>query len=145
MKDKVKKIVIAVVFAALFFSGIAVFAVENGERSESEYYYVNITLEKVWPYRRGYIVQYRKGIGRIGRLYLPSEWFTDAASKGEIITLPRGQSWPTISVYYKNGEFSHVRLYVHPWASHPSWGNVQRNVNIDSNFDNVETLKINFQ
>ncbi|MDR0474415.1 MAG: hypothetical protein LBH43_12175 [Treponema sp.] len=140
-----KKIIIAVVFAALIFNAIAVFAAENGERPESEFYYVNITLEKIWPYRRGYIVQYRKGFGRIGRLYLPSEWFSDAAGKGEIIALPRGQSWPNMSIYYKNGEFSHIRLYVHRWASHPSWGNVQQTVNIDSNFDNIETLKINFQ
>jgi hypothetical protein len=145
MEVKVKKIIMAVVFAALIFNGIAIFAAEDGKKNESEFYYVNVTLEKIWPYRKGYVVQYRKGLNRVGRLYLPSEWFSDAAGKGEIITLPRGQSWPTISIYYKNGEFSHVRLYVHPWASHSSWGNIQQGVNIDSNFDNIETLKINFQ
>jgi hypothetical protein len=145
MEVKVKKIVMAVVFTALIFNGVAVFAAENREKNESEYYYVNITLEKIWPYRKGYIVQYRKGLNRVGRLYLPSEWFSDSAGKGEIISLPSGQSWPTLSVYYKSGEFSHVRLYVHRWQSHATWGSVSQTVNIDSNFDNIETLKIDFQ
>ena len=141
-----KKLVIAVVFTVIFSAGMPIFAQSSkDEKKESEYYYVNISLEKIWPYRKGYIVQYRKGLNQIGRLYLPSEWFTATAGKGEIITLPKGNSWPTLTVYYKEGEFSHVRLYVHRWASHQSWGSVPQNVNIDSRFDDIDSLKIDFQ
>ena len=139
-----KKFIVAIVLLAVCAAGIPVFA-QSSERQESEFYYINITLEKIWPYRAGYVVQYRKGINRIGRLYLPSEWFSSSASKGEIITLPSGPSWPSLSVYYKDGEFSHVRLYVHRWNAHQTWGNIPQNINIDSQFDNIDTLKIDFK
>ena len=140
-----KKLVFAVVFAVMITAGLSVFAQRIPEGQESEFYYVNVSLEKIWPYRAGYIVQYRKGLYNIGRAYLPSEWFTNAASKGEIINLPPGNAWPSMTVYYKDGEFSHVRLYVHRWHSHQTWGNVPQNVNIDSNFDNIEDIRLEFR
>ena len=139
-----KKLITAVVFAALIATGSPIFAEKIPKGKESEFYPVNVSLEKIWPYRRGYIVQYRKGLYQYGRAYLPSEWFTSTASKGEIITLPPGNAWPSMTVYYKNGEFSHVRLYVHRWYSHQTWGNVPQNINIDENFDNIETIRLEY-
>ena len=139
-----KKLVVAVVFAVILVTGMPVFAQDNNEGKNSEYYYVNVSLEKIWPYRAGYIVQYRKGLNRFARAYLPSEWFTNAAGKGEIINLPPGLAWPSMSVYYKEGEFSHVRLYVHRSFNHATWGSVPQNVNIDSQFENVETLNLEY-
>ena len=140
-----KKIIIAVVFAAILTGGSTLFAQQSSrEGHESEYYYVNITLEKIYPHSAGYIVQYRKGINRVGTTYLPSEWFTHTAAKGEIIKLPPGKDWPTMSVYYKNGEFSHVRLYVHRQHTHQTWGNVPQNANINERFENIETIQLDF-
>jgi len=142
-----KKFVFAAIFAAFFVVGLAVFAQQEQDRpnrvddKDSEYYYVNITLEKIFPYRKGYVVQYKKNIFQYGRIYLPANWFTDSDSKGEIITLPAGQAWPSLSVYYRNGSFSHVRLYVHRLASHSSWGSIPQSVNLDDQFDNIETIK----
>ena len=137
-----KKLITAVIFAVLIAAGSPIFAQKIPEGKESEFYYVNVSLEKIWPYRAGYIVQYRKGLYQFGRAYLPSEWFTNTAGKGEIITLPKGNAWPSMTVYYKNGEFSHVRLYIHRWNSHQTWGSVPQNINIDSNFDNIETIRL---
>ena len=141
-----KKFIVAALFVAIIATGSPVFAQTSEEDDkDADYYYVNILLEKIFPYRKGYIVQYRKGLHGYGRAYLPSEWFTNAASKGEIITLPRGLAWPSLSIYYKNGEFSHVRLYVHRSNDHQTWGIVPQNVNIDSNFDDIETVKLEYQ
>ena len=145
MEVDMKKLITAVVFAALIVAGSPVFAQRIPQGKESEFYPVNVSLEKIWPYRRGYIVQYRKGLYQFGRAYLPAEWFTNAASKGEIITLPPGNAWPSMTVYYKNGEFSHVRLYVHRSFSHQTWGSVPQSVNVDSNFDDIETIRLEFQ
>ena len=140
-----KKFIFAVVFAVILAGGSTLFAQQSSrEGQESEYYYVNISVEKVFPYRKGYIVQYRRGLNRIATTYLPSEWFAMTASKGEILNLPKGQSWPSMSVYYKNGEFSHVRLYVHPQQTHQTWGNIPQNVNVDHKFDNIETIQLEF-
>ena len=152
MEDVMKKLLMIVVFANIFFAGTSVFAQNKKEGSDSDYYYVNISLEKIWPYRKGYIVQYRRGGYQFARSYIPAEWFSSPTGKGEerkppkgeIIKLSKGPAWPSMSVYYKNGEFSHVRLYVHALASHQTWGIVPLYVNIDSNFENIEEIKLKF-
>jgi len=105
---------------------------------------VNVPIEKIQVYKKGYILQYRKGINKIGTLYIPNEWFSDAGGKGEMVLLPRGKEWPTLSIYYKEGEFSHIRLYIHRWKGHPTWGVVPLHVNIDDRFENIETLEIEY-
>jgi len=144
-----KKLVFTAIFAAFFAIGLPVFTQDQAhpnsiDDKDSEYYYVNITVEKIFPYSKGYIVQYRKNFAQYGRIYLPANWFTDVDSKGEIISLPPGQAWPSLTVYYRNGQFSHVRLYVHRWASHPSWGGVPQRYNLDDLFDNIDSVKIEY-
>jgi hypothetical protein len=145
MEVNVKKLIVAVIFAVLVAASSPLFAQTVKEENASEYYYVNILLEKIYPYRNGYVLQYRKGLNQIDRLYIPMEWFTNSAGKGELVTLPPGTAWPSLSVYYKGGEFSHIRLYVHRRASHQTWGTIPQNVNLDSRFENVEDLKVKFR
>ena len=141
-----KKLIFAVVFIALFTLGSPVFAQRIPEEMESDLYYVNLTLDRIWPAREGYIVQYRKGFYRHGRAFLPFDWFTDVSGRGEIITLPRGRSWPSMSVFYVNGEFSHVRLYVHRLQTHRTWGNVPQYRSFEGEFDNLQqTLDLEFR
>jgi hypothetical protein len=139
-----KKLIIAVIFAALLTTGSFVFAQNSQKENESEFYYKNVFLEKVYPYKAGYVVQYRKNITQMATAYLPIEWFAGAASKGEIISLPVGKVWPSLTVYYKNGEFSHCRLYVHSLATHQTWGNIPLGVNLDDRFDPDGGLKLEF-
>jgi len=137
-----KKLVFAAIFLITLAVGLPVFAQNQKDERDSGFYYVNITLEKIFPYRRGYIVQYRKGLFQYGRAYLPAEWFTDADSKGEIVTLPPGTAWPSLTIYYKDGVFNHVRLYIHRLRTHTSWGNVPSSINIDDKFDYIDTVQL---
>jgi len=139
-----KKLVFFAVFTVLLVAGSPIFAQDDKKKHDSEFYYKNVGLERIYPYRNGYAVQYRRGINRLEMAYLPIEWFTTSAGKGEIITLPSGRAWPSLTVYYKNGEFSHVRLYVHHLASHQTWGTIPQNVNLDSRFENIEDLRLKF-
>jgi hypothetical protein len=116
---------------------------EQADTSKSKYYYVNTTVEKIYPYRKGYVVQYRKGLKGVARIYLPVEWFTDAASKAELIRMESRADWPSLSIYYRDGEFSHVRLYVQP-LSHASWGNIPLSVNLDSCFEDVNDVRLEY-
>ena len=139
-----KKLIVAAVFTAVFVLGSPLFAQKISPEKSSEYFYENVTLEKIYPSREGYILQYRKEVNGIGRVYIPNEWFTDAASKAELITLPRGKNWPSMTVFYKEGEFTHLRLYVHRWKGHQTWGNVPLNVDVEPYFKDVSTVKLEF-
>ncbi|MDR2363422.1 MAG: hypothetical protein LBD65_03295 [Spirochaetaceae bacterium] len=141
-----KKFLVILILVAVWGGIIPLTAQQNtqADNKKSEYYYVTVPVEKIYPYRKGYVVAYRKGVTQIARAYLPVEWFTDAAGKGELIYLDPGTSWPYLMVYYKNGEFSHVRLYARRDRGHATWGNIPLNVNIDDRFENVEDLKLEF-
>jgi hypothetical protein len=117
----------------------------------SPYYYVNVPIERIYPYRKGYVVDYQSAATGIGfaRVFIPLEWFSDAgrkedgAPKGQITLMGPGKSWPYLSVYYnKDGEFSHVHLYVRRERSHETWGGIPLGVNIDSNFEDVSDIKL---
>jgi len=139
-----KKFIMAAVFIAVFASLTPLYAQKISKEHESEYYYFNVAVEKIYPYRAGYIVVYRKGANKMARVYIPGEWFAEAGGKGELIYLPPGNNWPSLTIFYREGEFSHVRLFVHKWKGHETWGNVPMNVNIDDQFEGIESVELEF-
>jgi hypothetical protein len=139
-----KKLFFVMVICSALSAGAPLFAQQISEGKESKHYYVRVDLEKVYPYRKGYIVQYRKGVNGMTRAYIPYEWFTAAAGKGDLITV-EGRTWPSMTIFYNEGKFSRVALYVHQSKGHTTWGNVPITVNIDDKFENVEELQIEFE
>ena len=119
-------------------------ASEGSSSSKEGSYALTVSLEGVYPYRKGYVVKYKKGPSRVVDAYLPVEWFHGTDTKGDLILLNSGSDWPHMTVFYKDGEFDHVRLYVRKERTHQSWGNVDLNVNIDDRFENVEDIKLQF-
>ena len=155
-----KKIIIILAILLVFGFAAPLFAQQESQESkesskeskgssskyqESEYYYYNFTIEKIYTHRLGYMVIYRKGSSnQLGRTYIPSNWFTDIGGKGELIGLGTGSEWPSMIVYYKGGEFSHVRLRVRRDRMHETWGMIPLSVNVDENFQDIEEVKIEF-
>ncbi|MDR2103182.1 MAG: hypothetical protein LBP42_03650 [Treponema sp.] len=139
-----KKILFLAVIATVLNAVVPVMAVDISDDKKSEYYYVSVPIERIYPYSKGYVVTYRKGISGLATVYLPIEWFSTAAGKGELISMGAGSTWPHLTVYYKSGQFSHVRLYVRRESRHEIWGNVPQNVNLDEHFENVDDIKLEF-
>jgi len=127
---------------AIIGQGDFLFAQDSSERTGSEYYYYNFTIEKIYSHRLGYIVLYRRASNKLERTYIPLDWFNTIGGKGEIVYLGSGPEWPSMIVYYKNGEFSHVRLRIRRERTHESWGIVPFNVNADYLFQDIEELKL---
>ena len=141
-----KRLVVALVAVVMvsLVGGSFVFAQNRGRTIESDLIYINVPLERIWPHRLGYVVQYRASGNRFVRAYLPIEWFGTGDGRAEIMTLPLGPSWPSMSVFFRGGEFSHVRVYVHRSPMHQTWGYMPMTVNLDSQFEGVETLELQF-
>lgn len=136
-----KKLIIVLVFFAII---LPVFAQNNAGSGEKAMYYHNVTIEKIYLSIEGYIVQYRKGVNEIGTIGIPYEWFTGAASKAEVLLLPYGIDWPSMSVFYEDGEFKFVRLYVHRWKRHRTWSVVPQGADVSRHFKDSDSLKIDF-
>jgi len=135
-----------VIFALVIFTAVMpIFAQNNSSNNESSnLYYVNVRIEKIYPSGDGYIIQYLRSNSTYATIGVPMDWF-DAAGKAELLLLPPGLNWPTMSVFFNDGEFSHVRLYVHRSKGHSTWGVVPQGANL-SRFlsEGQETLDFKF-
>jgi len=142
-----KRFIIAVIVLVSLGGGSLAFAQSaQSQGVESDLTYINVSLERIWAHRLGYVVQYRRaGIGgRVARVYIPADWFMSGDGRAQIVALPQGPSWPSMSVFFRGGEFSHVKLYVHRSPLHQTWGSVPMATNIDAQFDGVESIEIQF-
>jgi hypothetical protein len=118
----------------------------TGPTNTSEFYVLQVPIQKIYSHAKGYIIEYRKNGMGMERLYLPLEWFTRKAVtegplKGEIVKLRQGNIMPYLAIYYKAGATDHVRLYVRDYRDN-SWGNIPVGVNLDDNFNGVENLTV---
>lgn len=86
----------------------------------SAFYPVRLDVVKVYSHADGYRVIYRKGSAGVADVYIPTRWFV-SGGKAELV---RGNdpSYPYMTVFYKNGTFDHLRLYVLADQNDSTWG-----------------------
>jgi len=134
-----KKLIVTLLFLAVI---TPIFA-QNNSGEGSGTYYVNVTVERIFPSNQGYIVQYRTHTG-FNTIGIPNEWFYGAPTRGHKVQLPSGSSWPSMSIFYKDGEFSHVRLYTHRSRGHITWGSISQGTDVSRFFQDGDSFNIEF-
>lgn len=127
----------AISFLALFF---LVAAIGSVSADTSEYYVKTAYITKVYNHQLGYKIVYRTGSGSLSEFYIPHKWFSSTAGKGELVYGTEA-SYPYFSVFWKNGEFHHIRLYLQENYTDLSWGNLRKDKDYTDEF-NVETLNL---
>lgn len=137
MKKRIFIVALLVVMVAGFSIGQE--TQETGE-NESELFVHTVYLNQVFRHRLGFKVTYTAENLDFKQVYIPASWFTQAAGKGEIINTDSGSA-PYMDVYYRNGEFSHVRLFVRANPFHVTWGRLEDEPNVEEKF-NKETLEL---
>jgi hypothetical protein len=103
---------------------------------------LTVYIQTIYPHSQGYKVIYNRSDLYPGEVYLPGRWFTNAASRGEILYTSH-PSAPYMTVFYENGEFSHVRLYAQENRTHRSWGALRSGQDLSEEFS-TETLQIDY-
>ncbi|MCL2008480.1 MAG: hypothetical protein FWG77_10380 [Treponema sp.] len=139
------KKVLLLLALVVFFQGMPLFAQTAPQTIpqfvESDYFYHSVTIERIYIHRLGYMVIYRKGSSnQFATAYMPHSWFTEASGPGEILYLGAGREWPSMTVYYRDGSFSHVRLRVRRNKLHETWGVIPLNIDFDQHFLDVDSL-----
>ena len=138
-----KKILSITVLMLLIF-GSSLFA---QQRNVSDYTFVNVSIERIYAHRLGYVVIYRIGPAplQLASAFIPGYWFTEPGGRGQLINLAdTSNAWPSMSVFTRNGEFSHVRLRVRRSRAHQTWGLVPQYANIDEHFQGIEEIRLRF-
>ncbi len=136
-----RKLIFTLIFLSLV---LPLFAQQISPELESNMYYINVPVEKVLLSGKGYLIQYQTSTNMIGTVGIPYEWFTNAAANAELINLPPGKSWPTMSIFYREGEFSHVRLYVHRNKGHSTWSVTPQGADVSRYFQDAESFTFKY-
>ena len=106
----------------------------------SVFYPVRVDVVKVLAHADGYRVIYRHGANSLADVYLPSTWFVPGG-KAELVRAD-DPSYPYMTVFYKEGKFDHLRLYVQANSKDPTWGVMSPGDGVGK--FNVEDLKLQF-
>ena len=138
-----KKIILSAIFLLVMAISTPVFA-QNAPNSDApEVNVITVSVERIFRTRYGFVVTYFADNIRLAHVVLPHEWF-ESGYKAELINMPRGRSWPSMSVFFENGEFSHVRLHVHRSIQHITWGTLLHTPELREAFQNAETVVLEF-
>lgn len=130
-----KRIAFVALVALVFVGGAAA-----QEFNESPLFVKTIYLEKVYPHQLGYMVTYVNNSLELRSLYIPMDWFGVAAGKAELV-YGSDRAFPYMHIYWEDGEFSHLRLYVKQNLRDVSWGAIDQTEDLTDEFD-VDTLEL---
>ena len=141
-----KRIVVAAFLITIVLSSGIVFAQESKPagfptptiRNPSDMYPFRLDVVKIYQHRLGYRVVYRVGQTDFADAYIPMEWFK-AGGKAQLIRA-NDPSHPYMVVYYREGKFSHVRLFVKDYQKDPSWGILEGGPELASKFEVEEIV-----
>jgi len=136
-----KQILCTVLLGLIFSVAPSLYAQELD--NESDFYYVNVPIEKIYMHKDGYIVFYRVGSHGFASAYIPIEWFADPTGKADLVSTGSGSLWPNMTVYYKSGAFSHVRLTVRRDLGHETWMTVSQYMDVGDSFK-VDEINLQF-
>lgn len=114
---------------------------------ESPYFVKTVPISKIYNHQLGYRVVYMTNNFEFKVFYLPKEWFAVAGETGEVpkaeIVFGREAAYPYFSIFWKEGSFSHIRIYASDNLQDSSWGDATNLGDIDDKF-NVESLSLDF-
>jgi hypothetical protein len=138
----VKKIIL---IAIILILGVSFAGFTQTSGGEEKFFAKTLPIYKIYTHSLGYKVIYHKvGMG-LGVLYLPFNWFTDVDSPGDIVT-GTDNSYPYFTVFYRDGKFDHIRLFVQESKDHLSWSILYVTTEEANKFFNVDisTFKVEY-
>jgi len=113
-------------------------------QSSVDYFAKTISINKIYPTRYGYVVAYADSNLQYEELYLPMDWFNKAGGKGQIF-YGSDKSYPYMNIFWRDGKFDHISLFLFPNYSDPSWGMLADSSELASKFKaNSETLDLKY-
>ena len=127
--------------ATLCLALLFVLATALAAQEQPAGYVRSVSIMKVLSHTMGYKVLYLKSSMEIGELYLPFTWFK-AGGKAEVV-FGGDRSYPYFSVFYREGKFSFIRLYLQESIQHLSWGRLIPREGDEAKFD-VDDLTLEY-
>jgi hypothetical protein len=133
-----KKRGIVCVAVILLLAGLPAFAQNAsgaGAGAAKDAFVKTIPLVRVWIHPLGYVVQFVNSKSRIAEIYVPLAWFNQGVGSKADIIYGNERGYPYCSIFWVDGKFDHIRLYVLDDYHAPSWGVMDATADYDKKFE----------
>ncbi|MBN1647155.1 MAG: hypothetical protein JW874_03885 [Spirochaetales bacterium] len=131
---------------ALFFAVLITLCadalLQAQENDRDKLYAKTKMISKIYIHKDGYKILYQKSDMNFATFYIPMSWFGGADSKAEIF-MENDRSYPYFSVFYRNGEFDHIRIYAKKDLNDETWGSLDTRYDFSKQFA-VEKFEIEY-
>ena len=111
-------------------------------QEQPDVYVVTVPIQKILSHPEGYKVIYMRSDMQADVFYIPHRWLSKTGGKAEIV-FGDDPSFPYFSVFYRDGKFDYVRLYVIDDVKDLSWGILRKTEASNAAFG-VDTLQIEY-
>ena len=133
----------AVLLSAVMTVLVSLCAWSQSQSTEpTDVFVKTVPVVKVYTHPLGYKVLYLKSNLEMGILYLPDAWLKEAGGKAAVIW-QTGDRPPHFSIFWVDGKFDHVYLYVPNDMSLPLWGALDASQDLSAEF-NIDEPKLSY-
>ncbi len=115
--------------------------------TKSPYFSKSVVITRVYPHKLGYLVYYMANNLENKKVYLPMSLFKEQdGGERERSRLFTGydKTYPYMAIFWKDGVFSHVKLYLKQDYKDVSWGALVDPDSHDQYFGNTD-LEFDFE
>lgn len=137
-----KKSLLRFVFLIFVFGAFIAVPLSAQKIEQSDVYYFNVPIVKVFVHSKGYYVIYRKPDLKSEEAFIPHKWFSPSDGRAMIQTINNRVN-PYLSVYLKGGKFNFAKLALPENVKHPIWGMLKSPKEYDDKFNN-ESIELKF-
>ena len=114
----------------------------SAQQAKRDVYAKTIPIEKIYGHQYGYKIYYFTRDLTLHSFFIPNRWFVRAGGKGQIVW-GDAPEYPYFTVFWRDGEFNLIRLYVQKNLGDQTWGMLSGGEEIQEQF-NVEEPQLVF-
>jgi hypothetical protein len=137
---RMKKRGMICVAVVLLLAGLPAFAQESSGAAKDAYC-KSIPLIKVWIHQQGYVLQFWNSHSQVQDIYIPISWFNKGSASKAYIVYGNDRAFPYCSIFWVEGKFDHIRLYVFDDYHSPTWGVLEATSEMDKSFEVQDITK----
>jgi hypothetical protein len=138
---RMKKAGIIVAAGILLLAGLPAFS--QAQAYPKDAYVKTVPIVKISVHEMGYKVSFFNSHQQLQDIYVPLTWFNKGPNSKADLIYDRAATFPYISVFWIDGKFDHVNIYVLTDFSSPTWDVLIAAGDLSNLFD-VQDIPPNF-
>lgn len=118
----------------VLFAMLVCFAAFAQQDDDRDVYVKTVRIARVYPHGLGYRILYFKSTLEYAEMYVPTTWFSFAGGGKANVIWGEGAEFPYFSIYWVDGTFDRILLYLHSNMHDVTWGTLPTGMDLTSQF-----------